>query len=284
MTAWIEVLKGRIEDAVAARGRLANAGLHYVYVLCRSDGTPFYVGKGVQHRCFHHEAEARNTERLTHKLNLLRAMHRRGEAIGYCIESSFETEAQAHVRERHLIATFGRHDQGRGPLTNQTDGGEGASNPSMESRERRRQSLWGEAEDEERRAANTWFQTLCEVRSVPVKPLSRFKPERLHANRTDFAMSQRQAAALTASAVANHVLLQPGAIIPRLMTIDGIAMSIENGVGRDILSSGMAIIADGAIGVETLSLTPTGYRFIVSTMEQRMLEAAGVLVPSLGKI
>jgi hypothetical protein len=126
-----------------------------------------------------------------------------------------------------------------------------------------------------------WFQTLCEVKSVPVKPLSRFKPERLHANRTDFAMSQRQAAALTASAVANHVLLQPGAVIPRLMTVDGIAMSIENGVGRDILSSGMATIAEGTVGAEGLRLSSSGYRYIVSVMGRRMLEAAGILPPLL---
>lgn len=106
----------------------------------------------------HYAAVARNSDRLTHKLNLLRAMHHRGEAVRYCIESSSPTEQEAYARERHLIALFSRHDQRRGPLTNQTDGGEGASNPSEESRERRRQSLWGEAE--ERRAANRWFRTL----------------------------------------------------------------------------------------------------------------------------
>jgi hypothetical protein len=31
----------------------------YVYVLCRPDRTPFYVGKGVHRRVFAHEAEAR---------------------------------------------------------------------------------------------------------------------------------------------------------------------------------------------------------------------------------
>ncbi|WP_298814712.1 GIY-YIG nuclease family protein [uncultured Sphingomonas sp.] len=282
MATWTDLLRGRIEDPTLARERLLKSAPHYVYVLCCADGTPFYVGKGVQHRCFHHEAEARNTDRLTHKLNLLRAMHRRGEAVGYCIDSSFTTEAVAHARERELIALFGRHDQRRGPLTNQTDGGEGASNPSEESRERRQQSLWGEAEDEERRAANQWFRTLCDVRSVPIKPLSRFKPERLHANRTGFAMSPRQAAALVASAVANHVLLRPGAVIPRLMDVDGIAMAIENGVGRDILSSGMAVVADTAIGAETLSLTPAGCRFIVSSLGRGVLEDAGVLLPELG--
>lgn len=151
---WRELLEGRVLDVAGARAQIARSAAHYVYVLCQSDGTPFYVGKGVRQRCFHHEAEARNTERLTHKLNLVRSMHGRGEAVSYCIESSFDLEADAHARERFLINLFGRHDQGRGPLTNQTDGGEGQSNPSEESRERRRRSLWGDAEDEERRAAN----------------------------------------------------------------------------------------------------------------------------------
>jgi len=204
MPTWTELLNGRVADAAGARASLATSSPHDVYVLCRRDGTPFYVGKGVQQHCFHHVAEARNTDRLTHKLNLLRAMHRRGEAVSYCIESPYATEEDAHARERHLIGLFGRHDQQRGPLTNQTDGGEGASNPSDESRERRRQSLWGEAKDEERRTANRWFRALCEVRSVPIKPLSQFTPERLHSNRAEFAMSPRQAAALAASAIANH--------------------------------------------------------------------------------
>ena len=281
MHAWTDLLSGRVGDAAGARVRVAGSVPHYVYVLCRADGTPFYVGKGIQHRCFQHEAEARNTDRLTHKLNLLRAMHRRGEAVRYCIESSFDTEAEAHARERLLISMFGRHDQGRGPLTNQTDGGEGASNPAPEARERRRQSLWGEAEDEERRAANRWFRTLCEVRSVPIKPLSRFRPERLLANRSGFAMSPRQAAALAASAVANGVLLAVGAIVPRLLTIEGTTMAVENGVGRDILSSGMAVVADGTVGAETLALTSAGFEFIVSALGRGLLEDAGVLPPLL---
>ncbi|HEX8554666.1 MAG TPA: GIY-YIG nuclease family protein [Sphingomonas sp.] len=281
LSSWTELLKGRIAAATAVRATLLTVQPHYVYVLCQPDGTPFYVGKGVQHRCFNHEAEARNTQRLTHKLNLLRAMHRRGDLVGYCIENSYLTEEEAHARERFLIALFGRHDQRRGPLTNQTDGGEGASNPSEESRERRRQSLWGEAEDDERRAANRWFRTLCEVKSVPVKPLSRFKPERLHANRAEFAMSPRQAAALVASAVVNHVLLEPGAVIPRLMRIGGVAMAIENGVGRDILSSGMATLADPSVGAETLTLTRAGYGFTVSSISRSVLEDAGVLLPDL---
>lgn len=36
---------------------LAASGRFYVYVLCESDGTPSYVGKGAGDRAFQHEAD-----------------------------------------------------------------------------------------------------------------------------------------------------------------------------------------------------------------------------------
>lgn len=139
-----------------------------------------------------------------------------------------------------------------------------------------------EAEDEERRAANRWFRTICEVRSVPVMALGgRFTPERLHANRSGFAMSPRQAAALVASAIANRVMLEPGAVLPRLLSVDGVAMAVENGVGRDMLSSGMVRVAAPTVGAQTLELTATGFRFVVSSIGRGLLEDTGVLLPVL---
>ena len=280
MATWLPLLENRLTDASGARSSLAFAKQHYVYVLCRSDGTPFYVGKGAGKRCFDHEAEARNSERLTHKLNVIRAMTRRGEVIQYCIESDSSSEAEALARERYLISLIGRHDQQRGPLTNQTDGGEGASNPSEESRERSRQSLWGDADDEERRIANRWFQKLCKVQSVPIKALGgKFKPERLYANRSKLAHSDRQAAALAASAIANRVLIQPGAVLPRRLAVEGVPMAIENGVGRDILSSGMATLAEATIGSERFALSANGYSSMLGAIGRDTLKDAGVLLP-----
>jgi len=255
--------------------------VHYVYVLARADGAPFYVGKGMGNRVFHHEAEARTTSRLTHKLNVIRAMATRGETIRYCIESTHLDEGEALARERTLIAQFGRHDLGHGPLTNQTDGGEGAANPSEASRESRRQTLWGaDAPDEERRTANRFFQSLCRVASVPIKPLSKFVPERLHANRASLAMTPRQAAALAASAILNRILITEGAVIPRLLDVEGVPAAIENGVGRDILSSGMARLSDITCGRETLALTRAGSRYILRQLDRKVLIDAGVVVSS----
>ncbi len=56
-------------------------------------------------------------------------------------------------------------------------------------------------------------------------------------------------------------------------------MAIENGAGRDILSSGMALLADEAVGYETLALTADGYRTILETVGSDTLEDAGVLIP-----
>jgi len=133
-------------DDAASRLR-SNRWTYYVYVLGTSGGVPFYVGKGTRPRVFQHEAEARNTNRRTHKLNVIRKLHRQGIPVLYALPNGFEHEADSLRAERDLIAAIGRHDLGTGPLTNQTDGGEGPSNPSEESRRRHLASLGGNAED-----------------------------------------------------------------------------------------------------------------------------------------
>ena len=271
---------GLLADPIAVRARLRAGGPFYVYVLHRPDGQPFYVGKGIGDRCLHHEAEARTTRRLTHKLNVIRAIHRRGFAVGYLLESFHDTEADAHARERELIGLIGRHDLKRGPLTNQTDGGEGTSNPSEESRQRRRETLWGEdAEDPERQIANRYFQSLCAVRSVTLKAAATFRAEPLWANRDAFGMTARQAATLAASAIQNRVMLEPGARIPRRLSVDGVELIIENGVGRDILSSRMAVLADQTPGREVFELTVVGWEYLLATLDAELLIDAGVLAP-----
>lgn len=225
-----------------------------------------------------HVKEARNTKRLTHKLNVIRSMDRKGQAIHYILETNFEDEAEALARERELIHHIGRHDLGRGPLTNQTDGGEGTSNPSEESRERRRASL---ADDDGRALANHWFQKIVRVGSVPVKNIGKYKVEALWRNRESFRMSERQAGAIAASAIANRILLEPGAIIPRRMTVEGVDLIIENGVGRDTLSSDMTVLQEpGSAGFEELKLTNAGFNYVLATIDSGLLLDAGVILPS----
>ncbi len=267
-------------DANGVRKALRTHAPHYVYVLYRPNGEPFYVGKGVKFRCLQHEADARTTKTLTHKLNVIRSLHRRGQTVGYHIDSSYSDEPEAHVRERALIAEIGRHDLKLGPLTNQTDGGEGAANPSEESRQRRRDSLWGEADDPERQIVNRWFQKLTPVRSVPIKPVATFKRAAgLWKNDDTIGMRPRQAGAIVAAALANGILLEPGCLLPRRLEIDGVEYIIENGVGRDMVSNGMIEVHEPTLTRETLRLTNAGYRFVVKSFGEDVLIDAGVLLP-----
>jgi uncharacterized protein len=272
--------KDFLVEASEIRKRLRSEKPFYVYILHRPDGIPFYVGKGVRDRILNHEAEARNTKKLTHKLNVIRSLHRKSERIFYQLDSFFYQETEACARERDLISSIGRHDLKKGPLTNQTDGGEGTSNPSEESRQRRRDSLWGDAEDPERQVANRFFQQLTPVRSVPIKPAQTFsRADGLWKNDDTIGMKPRQAAALLASAIQNRVMLQPGALIPRRLSVEGVEYIMENGVGRDMVSNGMITIADNTHTHEVLQLTKNGFDYILSAFERSKLVDAGILMP-----
>lgn len=267
-------------DPSGVRARLRQHHPFYVYILCRPDGGPFYVGKGVKLRCLQHEADARTTKALSHKLNVIRGIHSAGQAVGYRIDSSFGKEEADLAREKALIAQVGRHDLKLGPLTNQTDGGEGTSKPSEESRQRRRDSLWGEADDPERQAINKWFQALTPVKSVPIKPVATFtRAAGLWKNDDTIGMKPRQAGAIVATALANGVILEPGCLLPRRLEVEGIEYIIENGVGRDMVSNGMVEVEEPTLTQETLRLTNIGYNFVVGAFGASTLIDAGVLVP-----
>lgn len=87
----------------------AGAGRFYVYILCRPNGRPFYVGKGVNFRALEHEAEARRHHPLGEsnpfKCNVIRKIIREGGEIIYRVESYFEVGQQQEClkREAELI-------------------------------------------------------------------------------------------------------------------------------------------------------------------------------------
>lgn len=107
----------------------------YVYVLARPNGKPFYVGKGRSDRVFHHEREAKRGHKC-HKCNIIRKIWRQGGEVQRYTVFTTDDEKEALDHEIDLIA---QHK--RGSLCNQTDGGEGASNPSEATRIKRSNSI-----------------------------------------------------------------------------------------------------------------------------------------------
>lgn len=120
----------------------------YVYILFHpATGLPFYVGKGLGNRWNDHE---RNPVRgRSHKDNLILWAHERGLEIPKVKIAVGLTNDEACAIERAFIAAIGR--QPNGPLTNQTDGGEGLVNPSADARERIAQGQRGKKWPQERK-------------------------------------------------------------------------------------------------------------------------------------
>ncbi len=106
------------------------------------DFIPFYVGKGCRHRGSDHERSARKDPtpaKGQHKLNVIRKIHRAGLCpIQVRTSRRLEVEAVALAKEQLLINAIGRKDLGRGPLTNSSGGGDGATTGSFSEEVRNR--------------------------------------------------------------------------------------------------------------------------------------------------
>ncbi|WP_420550728.1 hypothetical protein [Litorivicinus lipolyticus] len=101
----------------------------YVYVYSDVDGTPVYVGKGQGNRA-HEHLNGSSNDRLSKLLT-------KRESEGFSIRPdiiAFGAESNMLLVETALIAMFGRADLSKGTLFNNTDGGDGVSNPSAEVR------------------------------------------------------------------------------------------------------------------------------------------------------
>lgn len=87
--------------------------IYYVYQYLRTDGTPYYIGKGKNRRAYVKQrviplpADKALIQFIAHKLS----------------------ETEAFILESKLIQYYGRVDLGTGILHNKTDGGEGIRQP-----------------------------------------------------------------------------------------------------------------------------------------------------------
>ncbi|UNU45109.1 GIY-YIG nuclease family protein [Sphingopyxis sp. YF1] len=228
-------------DDLGCKAFLAGQPAHYVYILRRPDGRPFYVGKGYGPRVFQHENEARHpNNRLSnaYKLNVIRSIWKAGLKPLYEIDLVTASADEAYAREAALIGLIKRLHEG-GPLTNLAAGGGSTAGPAPASVERHSATLGGIPDDNPERATlNGFVLSIAHMNSVVIKPIGQFiaRPTIPFPNKSR-QLSLRQAVAVIASAAANGINMDGDCQIPRRVIVDGVAGLIENGVSCDLLTS-----------------------------------------------
>ena len=95
---------------------------YYTYAYLREDRTPYYIGKGKERRIYlKGKGEVKPPKDKSRIIFLKQNL----------------TEEDAFKHEIYMISIFGRKDLGTGILHNRTDGGEGTSNDSEETRRKK---------------------------------------------------------------------------------------------------------------------------------------------------
>lgn len=274
-------------DDVGCKAFLAKQLAHYVYILRRPDGRPFYVEKGFGPRVFQHENEARHpNNRLSnaYKLNVIRSIWRSGLKPIYEIDFVTASPEEAYTREAALIGLLGRLHEG-GPLTNLAAGGGSTAGPAPASVERHSATLGGIPDDNPERATlNGFVLSIAHMDSVVVKPVGQFiaRPTVRFPNKSR-KLSLRQAVALVASAAANGISLDGACEIPRRLTVDGTDGLIENGVACDLLTSGaVEVVTASEPANESFALTIGQARSVVGMLGHRKCADLGVVSGLIG--
>jgi len=113
---------------------MVNPNRFYTYAYLREDRTPYYIGKGSGRRIYQSSGRPCNKPKGKSRIIFLKQNL---------------TEEEAFKHEKYMIAVFGRKDLGTGILYNRTDGGEGSSNPSRETRKKMSEAKKGKKLTEE---------------------------------------------------------------------------------------------------------------------------------------
>ena len=107
---------------------------YYTYAYLREDRTPYYIGKGKGVRIYKKKKGEVNPPKDKSRIIFLKQNL---------------TEQEAFKHERYMIVVFGRKNLRTGILRNKTDGGEGPSNPSIETRRKMSDAKKGKLLSEE---------------------------------------------------------------------------------------------------------------------------------------
>lgn len=113
--------------------------------------------------------------------------------------------------------------------------------------------------------------------SIPVKPLSAFKPVATTAHSVMRNPSVRQAAAIAVAFSAAGVKLADGASAPRVFDLDGKRVCVENGVLRDAVSSGLIRVSGASPETEKLTIANGKRAAILGLIGERIAKAGKLI-------
>lgn len=129
----------------------------------------------------------------------------------------------------------------------------------------------------ERTTIGTFFSAYGSAASVPVKSVTAFKLSPTTVHPIARRPSERQCAAICAAFAAAGAKLETGATAPRIFNIDGVNSAIENGVLRDITSSGLATVSGASPESEIIKLSNKAVAIITGLIGEKTLKAAKLI-------